>query len=347
MAALHSVGPWFPSLCRKPRVVVMLGLAELVVVLLLLVPGRQMDPAQFFPASAFALWLAASVTAVLCLSRKWISRLPVRLGGPVALAMTAAIVIFAAGVVYALYAVVGEMPAHVGFWPFVAGSAAVAVLIVALALRYFYVTDRWSAQINANARAEADALQARIRPHFLFNSMNLIAVLIRRDPLVAEQAVLDLSDLFRAALEAGEGGSTLREEVELARRYLAIESLRIGGERLRIDWRLHEPLPWSLPMPRLVLQPLVENAVLHGISRLPEGGCVTLELQVNAGELRIDIENPAPAAQPVTAAFQAGSGHARQNIAWRLAYAFGSQARLEGRLEAGGYKCRMVVPVIH
>ncbi|MFN3545826.1 MAG: histidine kinase, partial [Thiobacillus sp.] len=87
----------------------------------------------------------------------------------------------------------------------------------------------------ANARAQADALQARIRPHFLFNSMNLIASLVRRDPVVAERAVLDLSDLFRAALGAGEGDSTLRDECELAERYLSIESLRLG-ERLQVQW---------------------------------------------------------------------------------------------------------------
>ena len=104
----------------------------------------------------------------------------------------------------------------------------VTVLIVALALRHFYVRDRWAAQVEANARAEAGALQARIRPHFLFNSMNLIAGLLRRDPAVAERAVLDLSDLFRAALGAGEGESTLAAECELAAQYLSIEQLRLG-----------------------------------------------------------------------------------------------------------------------
>lgn len=149
-----------------------------------------------------------------------------------------------------------------GFWRFVGGSAAVEALITALALRYFYVIDRWEAQVGAHARAEVDALQARIRPHFLFNSMNMIASLLRRDPEVAERAVLDLSDLFRAALGAGEGNSTLTEEVQLAERYLDIEQLRLG-ERLQVEWHKTEPLPWALAMPRLMLQPLLENAVLH------------------------------------------------------------------------------------
>ncbi|MFT3756865.1 MAG: histidine kinase [Pseudoxanthomonas sp.] len=339
--------PWLPDLCRTPRIGVMLGLAELTVVLLALVPeaGRSMTPMRFLIASAYALWLAMAVTALLCVSRRWISRLPVRLGGVVALLLAAAVVVLAASVVYALYAVAGPMPFGVGFWRFTLGSAAVAVLIVALALRYFYVSDRWAAQLNANARAEADALQARIRPHFLFNSMNLIASLVRREPLVAEQAVLDLSDLFRAALGAGEGGSTLQQEVELARRYLAIESLRLGEERLHIDWQLHEPLPWSLPMPRLVLQPLVENAVLHGISRLPEGGTVTIDLQADGRELRIHIDNPAPATQPQVASLQSGAGHAQRSIAWRLSYAFGPRARIESAQQAGHYHCDIRLPL--
>lgn len=347
MTATRSIEPWFPDFCRTGRTLVMLGLAELVVVLLALVPGhgKQMTLVQFFSASAFALWLAAAVTAVLCLSRKWVSRLPVWLGSVLALVTTAAMAVLVAGVIHALHTTAAGAGLDVGFLRFALGNAAVAVLIVSLALRYFYVSDRWTAQVNANARAEADALQARIRPHFLFNSMNLIAELVRSEPLVAEQAVLDLSDLFRAALGAGEGGSSLRQEVELARRYLAIESLRLGEQRLRIDWRLHEPLPWTLAMPRLVLQPLVENAVLHGVACLPEGGCIELELRVDSGELCIRIENPAPAVSPATAILQPGAGHAQRNIAGRLSYAFGHRARLTGAWRDGAYCCEVVIPL--
>ena len=347
MTATRFVESWFPDFCRPPRILVVLGLAELVVVLLALVPdaGVSMRLDRFIVLSAFALWLAIAVAAVLCLSRHWVSRFPVWLGSAVALVTTAIMVVFASGVVYALYAVAEQGGLVVSFLRFSVSNAAIAVLIVSIALRYFYVMDRWLVQINANAQAKADALQARIRPHFLFNSMNLIAGLIRRDPEVAEQAVLDLSDLFRAALGAGEVGSTLQQEVELARRYLSIESLRLGEQRLRIDWRLHEPLPWALPMPRLVLQPLVENAVLHGISCLPEGGCIELELRAQSEELCICIENPAPAIRLEAATLQLGAGHAQRNIAWRLSYAFGARARLTGAWRDGRYFCNVVIPL--
>ena len=217
------------------------------------------------------------------------------LGAMVAVACAFAVALLGAAVVYQLDRSLGRglVPAGVALAPFALGSAAVAALITAVVLRYLYVLDGWQAQVRASAQAQADALQARIRPHFLFNSLNAIIGLVRRDPVVAEQALLDLSDLFRAALGAGDSGSDLREEVELAERYLAIEMLRLGP-RLRIEWQREEPLPWDTELPRLVLQPLVENAVLHGISRLPGGGTVQIALRAEGGLLRISVRNPAP-----------------------------------------------------
>ena len=198
-----STPPWMPELCRLPRLAAMLGLAELVVVVLALAPdgSRHWTFGELLSASGFALWLALAVTASLCLLRQTLSRLPPVLGAIAATVLATLIAVVCAGIVHALYAVLGDSFASgISFWRFTLGSAATTALIAALALRYFYVSDRWAAQVQANARAQADALQARIRPHFLFNSMNLIASLLHRDPAVAERAVLDLSDLFRAAL---------------------------------------------------------------------------------------------------------------------------------------------------
>ncbi len=340
--------PWLPELCRLPRLVAMLGLAELVVVVVALAPdgSRQWRLADFVAASGFALWLALAVTVCLCLARNALSRLPEAVGGALAVLMSALIAALCAGIVHALYGVLDTdgFAQQVGFWRFTLGGATMTALIVALALRYFYVSDRWSAQIVANARAQADALQARIRPHFLFNSMNLIASLVRRDPVVAERAVLDLSDLFRAALGAGEGDSTLQAECELAERYLSIESLRLG-ERLQVQWQRQEPLPWALPMPRLVLQPLVENAVLHGISRLPGGGTIIIALSCDGAQLRIGVRNPAPDPDARALPLAHGAGHAQRSIAHRLAWRFGPSARMTGAWSQGYYACDITVPV--
>ena len=346
MAEQSVEEPWLPDLCSRPRVLAMVGVAELVVVLVALWPGDtgRLTFAQFVAASAFSLWIAIAVSVLLCLARPHLSRLPRLLGILGLLLLTALISMSAAGVIFALYTALGQPFVEVGSWRFVGGSSAIAVLMTASVLRYFYVSDRWAAQVNASARAEADALQARIRPHFLFNSMNLIASLVRRDPVVAEQAVLDLSDLFRAALGVGEGESTLAQEVELAERYLSIESLRLG-DRLQVEWRRGESLPWSLRLPHLVLQPLVENAVLHGISRLPEGGCVKISLYAEGEMLHLSVSNPALSPDAPTLLLHKGTGHAQRSIAYRLEYMFGRRAKLVGRWQDGLYTCDMAVPL--
>jgi two-component system sensor histidine kinase AlgZ len=340
--------PWLPELCRLPRLAAMLGLAELVVVVVALAPdgSRHWSLSDFLSASGFALWLSLAVTVCLCAARTALSRLPEAAGTALAVAMTGLIAAACAGIVHGLYGVLDaqSFARHIGFWRFTLGSATMTALIVALALRYFYVSDRWAAQVVANARAQADALQARIRPHFLFNSMNLIASLVRRDPVVAERAVLDLSDLFRAALGAGDGDSTLQGECELAERYLSIETLRLG-DRLQVRWQRPDDLPWQHPMPRLVLQPLVENAVLHGISRLPEGGTIELDIACAEGLLQILIRNPAPDPEAPSLALTQGAGHALHNIAHRLAWRFGAGARMTAGWSGGYYECRITIPV--
>ncbi len=339
---------WMPELCRVPRLAAMLGLAELVVLVLALAPDarRHWNVAEFIAASGYALWLALVVTTLLCALRDILLRMPAAIGACVAVLFSAAVALLSGAILHGLYASLGQpgFAAAIGLWRFSLGSAATTALITALALRYFHVSDHWAAQIKANARAEADALQARIRPHFLFNSMNLIAALVRRDPPVAERAVLDLSDLFRAALEAGDGDATLADECALAEQYLAIESLRLG-DRLQVVWERVEPLPWSQPLPRLVLQPLVENAVLHGISRLPVGGAVTVRITCADDRLQIMVRNPAPDPSVSGRPLAQGAGHAQRSIAHRLAWRFGAGARMTGDWNGGYYECHIDVPV--
>ena len=347
MSMPSAPAPWLPDLCRLTRLATMLGVAELVVLLIALAPdgGADWTASRFVSASGFALWLALTVTVLLCLARPRLSRLPRTLGGAFALLLAAGVAAAGAALVFVVDAnlQVRMVPADVSMRGFAAGSAAITLVVVASVLPYLYAIDAWRAQVRASARAEADALQARIRPHFLFNSMNTIASLVRQDPQRAERAVLDLSDLFRAALGAGEQPSTLAEEVALAERYLAIEELRLG-ERLRVAWQREEPLPWSLPMPRLVLQPLLENAVLHGISRLPAGGVVEIALRRDGDMLAVDVRNPAPPPREQDQ-FAAGAGHAQGNVGQRLAYAFGKRARMTAGWDGGYYQAGFRVPL--
>jgi two-component system sensor histidine kinase AlgZ len=336
--------PWLPDFCRLPRIAAVLAIAELVVVVAWLSPhhGEAWDPGEFFAASCFALWLGLVVAVVYCTSRGWLGRLPPSLGVPLALLMPLAIGALGAMAVQTVDLGLGTrytLPLA-GRGQFAGSVAALTTLISALALRYFYVSEQWRARVKAASKAEVDALQARIRPHFLFNSMNTIASLVRSDPVTAERAVEDLSELFRAALGAGEGESTLAEEITLAERYLAIEALRLGP-RLQVSWQVDPQAPRELRMPRLVLQPLLENAVLHGIAPLPAGGRIDIEVAREPGRLRIEVRNPCLPARER----DAGNHHAQDSIAQRLAYHFGSQARLSRGFEDGTYRCQLLLPL--
>lgn len=162
----------------------------------------------------------------------------------------------------------------------------VAGLFAALAFQ-----NHWrSRQLAVKAKqAELDTLRARVNPHFLFNSLNTATSLVHARPAQAEQVLLDLSDLFRAALRSG-GEHALADEVQLIRGYLEIEALRMG-ERLQVAWDMPEPLP-EAATPTLALQSLVENAVYHGVEALPGGGCITIGTRLEDGHVVVRIGNP-------------------------------------------------------
>jgi len=182
-------------------------------------------------------------------------------------------------------------------------------------------------------------LQARIRPHFLFNSMNSIASLVRRDPATAERAIEDLADVFRAALGAGQGSWSLREEFDLIERYLAIEKLRLG-DRLQVRWELTDGSPMQVAIPKLLLQPLVENAVLHGVAKLADGGEVRICTRSTDGGIELRIENPRPTASGMVG----GNGHALESVSLRLQHHFGPKAWMVVAPTPGYYAVTLWMP---
>ena len=167
--------------------------------------------------------------------------------------------------------------------------------------------------------------------------MNTVAALVRVDPAAAERTVEDLTELFRAALGEDQRASTLGEELALADRYLAIEQLRLG-DRLRVERDLAD-LPLALEVPPLLLQPLVENAVYHGIQPLREGGVVRITGRRAAGAVEIEIDNPVPDEAPVQR-----NGHAQDNVRRRIAYHFGARAGLETAIADGRYRAIVRLP---
>ncbi|MDT8450962.1 MAG: histidine kinase, partial [Wenzhouxiangellaceae bacterium] len=200
---------------------------------------------------------------------------------------------------------------------------------------------RWKSQLRAEQGARMASLQARIRPHFLFNTLNTIASLVRTRPDDAEQAVLDLSDLLRSGLR-DESWHTLADELELVRGYLRIESLRLG-ERLRIDWQLSDALPVDDELPALLIQPLVENAIMHGIARLPEGGELKIAGRADrGGKWSFVVENPVPTDDDPNGGD--GARMALDNIRQRLELAWEGQAQLITNQGDGRFRAELRFP---
>jgi len=222
-----------------------------------------------------------------------------------------------------------------------ARNFAIAAILVGLALRYFYLHFESDQRLQVQAQARLQALQARIRPHFLFNSMNTIASLTHDQPDLAEQAIENLSDLFRASL-AAESSISLSQELELTRSYIDLESLRLG-DRLEVNWRLPDEEP-NLTLPALTLQPLVENAIYHGVEPLSQGGSVDLAIEPGEDSIVITISNPLPLENRER--HRKGNSMAVENIRERLALAFDGAASMESIESESRYTVKLTFPSV-
>jgi two-component system sensor histidine kinase AlgZ len=223
---------------------------------------------------------------------------------------------------------------------FVLRNVGIGLIVTGLALRYFYVAHEWRRSVELRAAARVHALQARIRPHFLFNSMNTIAALTRSNPPRAETAVQDLADLFRAALSDKRDTITLAEELEVARTYQRMEQLRLGA-RLQVEWQT-ESLPPEALVPGLMIQPLLENAIYHGIEPRPEGGTVTISGEVASGLVTIVVRNPLDPAPGQ----REGNRLALANIRERLSLMYGERALMKSGRFDGEYIVTLRFPLI-
>jgi len=212
-------------------------------------------------------------------------------------------------------------------------TAAGAVVVLA------YLSLHLRAHSPALAEARLQALQARIRPHFLFNSLNAVLSLIRRDPRRAERALEDLADLFRELMADGRRFVRLADEIALLERYAGIEQLRLG-ERLRIVWEL-DGAPSDALLPPMVLQPLLENAIYHGVEPGTGPGEVLVRIELQGDRLVARIENPV---QEGVHAHRTGNRMALENILERLRLFFDAEAQLRSRVENGRYRVEIAMP---
>ena len=332
---------WLPQFCSLPTLFAVMIVAELVALIVVLAPEPHARPwlPRVGVASVYVQWLALLNAVVLCSLRQSLERLSARTGFIVAWLFCIAVTALGSAVVCRMDQGLGLglTVAPGDDLRFVAGNAAIAALISAALLRYLFVLELWQERVEAASKAQVDALQARIRPHFLFNSMNTIASLIRTRPAEAERTVEDLADLFRAALGSSDASGTLGEELDLMDHYLRIEKLRLG-DRLHVDIEAGD-LPRDLPLPRLLLQPLVENAIYHGVQPLAEGGTIRIAGRHLQGHVEITIKNPLPAD-----AAPARNGVALANIRARIEYHFGSRGELRVEPGNGEYTVTVRLP---
>jgi two-component system sensor histidine kinase AlgZ len=203
-----------------------------------------------------------------------------------------------------------------------------------------YFDLRGRALSPALTEARLQALQARIRPHFLFNSINAVLSLMRQDPRRAEQVIEDLAEMFRVLMADNRQLTPFAQEIELAKQYLNIEQLRLG-DRLRVEWDIAD-FPGEALIPPLVLQPLLENAVYHGIEPRVEPGLITIRLRLEGDRARVVLRNPYRPEND----HHSGNRMALANIRERLALHFDAEASIKTVAGEGTYEVQIVMPYV-
>lgn len=333
-----SRGFLLPDLCSAQAVLFLILIAVLLSLTLTLFSSgfAGFDWVELGRTAVFVLWTMLASAGVLCMLRHRIARWPLAAGAGVAyllILLVCAATNLAYQRVFSELSLAGEFRLDVSA---LARDVLICAILAGAALRYFHLQGALLERQRLEMNARIESLQARIRPHFLFNSMNIIASLIPVDPENAERAVEDLSELFRASLREGVSTVPLDDELELCERYLRLEKLRLG-DRLHYAWQT-TGTGGALRVPPLCIQPLLENAVYHGVQPLPEGGEIRISVVASDELLTVEVTNPCP---PAGATDTSGSGIALANIRARLAAIYGGQARLQTSADGERFVARL------
>jgi len=324
---------FIPNLCALRSVFFVVVIAQLFAFLVVLVPQTGAYHTRWEDLgliSMYVQWCALSSCYILCAVRPLLCRYSVR-----TVAMTSyflvLLTVFGISEVAYWYAYPGA-PQQLSHISFVSHSLLITFVLTGPILRYFYIQHQWKQKIRSEAEARLQSLQSRIRPHFFFNSLNTIASLTKSNPGQAESAVHDLADLFRASMSDARQFHSFRDELNLCERYLAIERLRLG-DRLKITWDV-DSIPPDSYVPPLLIQPLLENAIYHGIEPRMDGGLIKISGDNEKGMIRLVIQNPVPVGRGRE---NKGNQIAQQNIRDRLQTLFPTQGDLRVFAEEDNY----------
>jgi two-component system sensor histidine kinase AlgZ len=311
-----------PDLCNNQVLLLIILIGELLAIVLTLSqqPFQRISWVYLAASSLFIQGVVLADAALLCYTRHWLLKLK-----PVIMGTTVYAGLQLVTVAATLLSQMSANPIEFGrpvLHEELLRNVGISAIISGVVMRYFYLRYQNQMRQDAENDARIQALQARIRPHFLFNSLNTIANLVHQQAQTAEEAILDLAELFRSTL-AQPSKITLAQEMESVRRYLRIESLRLG-ERLKTQIELPETL-LTLELPPFAVQPLVENAIYHGIEPLPGGGTISITAADNGVAVILSIRNPRIPAQ---ATHSRGNRIALDNIRQRLQLHYGESAGL-------------------
>jgi len=328
-------GDFLPNLCSVQAVFHLILVGELLAIALTVAQEGVVDFNwnRLGVISILIQWVVLASAACLCPLRPWFKRQHPMMAGLVSYLMVLAITL--------VFSAIGSLMQAGGGapnWDLLLSNFMLAGVFSGIVLRYFYLQQQLRNQQQAELTARIQALQARIRPHFLFNSMNSIASLIDFDPVAAEKMVVDLSELFRASL-SDPGLIPLERELELCRRFVAIEQMRIG-DRLQVRWEMDAI--GDTMVPSLLLQPLIENAIYHGIEPLMEGGVVTISVKVSGSICEVRVLNPVGDKRQTS---NRNNGMALDNIRHRLDAHYGKKGGLEMEATPQLYQVRVWFPV--
>ncbi len=334
---------FLPNLCAS-RSLLHLTLAAFALAFIFTLAAADNFKAFFIQlglTTLFIVWTAIMSALITCMMSRFLKRYSPFYSSSIVIAVVVAFTLMASilGVAGRSY----TSPEHIQYWDtlFVLKNLFLSAVISSIGLRYFYMQHQWKQHVRTDSAAKYSALQSRMRPHFLFNSLNSIAMLITSDAEKAEESLLDLADIFRSTLDTRDR-VTLNEELDITTRYLRIEGLRLG-RRLSVVWDMdRNSLPFDMSIPPLLLQPLIENAIYHGIQPRKDGGTLGISLY-DAGEyLDISVSNPTP--PEGTTSHSKGNHIAQENLKKRLKLAYGDKAKLSITKSDHQYRVAFRIP---
>lgn len=339
---------FLPNFCELKMTVSVLIIAELLaLVITLVMPVPSIFFSDYFEAlfliSLFVLWIAMACAMGLCLARNYLRRLPDRMALITAYLLLLLITFIvnecAVWLLWGFGKIGSPRPewyAHLHLQ-----NLSVSAIINALMLGYFLTKQELQQRTISESKAKNQALQSRIRPHFVFNAMNIIASLTRSEPAKAEAAIEDMSELFRMMLNEEENLVPVKREIEVAEKYLALEKLRLDN-RLHLDWDIGK-FPRKAIMPILTLQPLLENAISEGVEPSATGGTISIKLWEDSDNIYINISNTIPKKRGRKARSQ--NNESLDNIRQRFRSHYGDKASLVASEDDDNFLIAMILPI--